>query len=517
MIRGAALATLAYLSAIMLGACRPEEHMTNNNHPPGGGFNCPGDGLTVCDLKLDDSPDHPALSDPVALTGLVVTTPILTVSKTPAPENMVTLYGFYAQDQETLQGEYAGILVVYAPDLAASAPTVGDIIDVNGTLEEFGRDGFDQQRQVKAASIMATGRGTVEPLAVDSPSVVVEKSKAYEGVLLKLPEVAITKTDVMNNGMPIFGAFEIENTLVVSDTMYAYRNPAIGEVFSSITGVLRVGTAPFDAGLYQLSPRFDIDVVPKNASAVVKSIKDIQDPTSPGHPSEGCRNVNGTTEGKCANAQLTDVVVTGVDAYVSRNLRALWVQDPTVTDGRFAGAKVVYNPNNVTTVPERGMHLDIEGEIIEYYRGLQIQYPTFTVHGTERTEIPPTVVTAADIPRTGAPETSPWEGVLVKLENATVTTACLEDDKQRDHGNFLVDDVVYVGSGFEFAYNGDLRPMGTACLDMDMNPTGLCACTMPPPNDHRVLNDVFTSLIGIMDFSFDDFQIQPRDDADLVH
>jgi predicted extracellular nuclease len=483
--------------------------------PPGGGdFNCPGEGLTICDIKYEESPDHPALSDPVALTGLLVTTPVMTVSEN--PEGMATLFGFYAQDQETLQGEYAGVLVVYGPDLMASAPTVGDIVDINGTFEMFGREGAEQQKQVKAASIAVTNRGTIAPLEVSSPSVVLEKAKAYEGVLLKLPEVAITNNLIMHNGTEIFNAFELENTLVVSGAMFRYSNPMVGEVFSSITGVLRLGTAPFDAGHYQLTPRFQVDVVPKNAAAVVTSIKDIQDITSPGHPTEGCRNVSGSTEGKCATARLTNVVVTAVDMYVSRNLRGFFVTDLSVADGRFAGVKVVYNPNSVNIIPERGMHVDIEGEIIDYFRGTQIQYATIAVSNTDMTMVEPRVVPVSEIARTSAPEMNPWEGQLVKIENVSVTTACLEDSQQRDHGNWVLNDTVYVGSGFEYAYNGDLRPQGTVCIDGEGNPTGLCACSMPPPNDLRMVGDTFTSITGVMDYAFNELQIQPREDADLV-
>lgn len=522
MNRGAGLATLAYLSVALigLGACRKDETMQpivrNPDGGPPAGFNCPGEGLTICDLKYEMSPEHPALSDPVALTGLLVTSPVLVVSKTPAPENMVTLSGFYAQDQESVGGEFSGILVVFSPDLNAMAPTVGDIVDVNGTYEQFGREGVDQQKQIKAASITATGRGTVEPLAVDNPTTVIDKAINYEGVLLKLPEVAITNADVMHNGSPIFGAFELENTLVVSDVMYEYTNPQVGEVFSSITGILRVGTAPFDAGLYMLSPRSALDVVPKNASAVVTSIPAIQDITHPGHPPEGCFNM-GETVGKCAVAQLTNVVVTAVGSYVSTNLRALWVQDDTVADGRFAGIKVVYNPNSANLIPEVGMRVDIEGEILEYYRGTQIQYATITVNNPTRTEVQPKVLTPSDLDRTSDPEMSPWEGLLVRLENTTVTTGCLEDPRQhRDRGNFILDEKVFVGSGFDYAYNGDLRPQGTMCDDGEGNPTGLCTCMSPPPNDQRNEGDLFLSVTGVMDFAFDDFQLQPRQDADLV-
>src|SRR5262245_34353402 len=187
MMRGAALATLSYLALIGTAACRsdterPGPNNNNNNNNPG--FTCPGDGVTVCDLKYDLSPEHPAASDPVQLTGLLVTTPRLLVSETSS------LSGFYVQDQESVQGEYSGIIVIFGPDVDTSQIEVGDVIDVNGTFEVFGEN--PPQKQLKALSISETGRASVTPLEINDPNTIADKSEAYEGVLLKVSEVSIT-------------------------------------------------------------------------------------------------------------------------------------------------------------------------------------------------------------------------------------------------------------------------------------------------------------------------------------
>jgi predicted extracellular nuclease len=209
---------------------------------------------------------------------------------------------------------------------------------------------------------------------------------------------------------------------------------------------------------------------------------------------------------------LTDVVVTAVGGYVNANLRSMWIQDDSVADGRFSGVKVVYNPNSINILPERGMRIDIEGEVLEYFRGTQIQFATITVKSQTPVTIAPKVVSPADIARTSDPERSPWEGVLVRLENAEVTLACFETNG-RDRGNFLLEDVVFVGGEFDYAYNGDLRPAGTCGNPEDPD---ACTCMNPPPNDQRRLGDVFSSVTGVTDFSFGEFKLQPRDDADLV-
>jgi hypothetical protein len=521
MIRGAGVRTTAYLfgaalAIASLAACRDEGtggNLPNNpNNPNNPTFTCPGEGVTVCDLKYESSPEHPAISDPVQLTGVLVTSSLFAVST--SSSGVVTLNGFFVQDQETLQGEYSGILVLSSPfaQPPLTAPELGDIVNLTGTFEEFGRDGFDAQKQLVAITVEVTGRAAVEPLVVDSAQVLAEKSKSYEGVLVRLNEVSVTGGEFMHpSGQTIFGSFQVENTVVVSNALFRYRTVAVGEVLTSLTGIMRVGTAPFDAGTYMLSPRSQLDVVLKNASSVVTSIRDLQDTTASGHPSEKCANLTGgETIGKCAVAKLSNVVVTAVDGYVSRNLRAIYLQDDTVADGRFAGVKVVYNPNSIDVLPEVGMRVDLEAELIEYRATTQLQYPTFTVLGPRVTPQPVTV-SSNDLNRTSG-SSNPFEGGFVKILGAEVTSAC-QADEEWDHGNWVVDSVVYLGNGFDYSYNGQLRSM---CSDQAGDPTGNCACSVPVAGDQRSVGDVFESITGVVDNAFDNLTLQPRSDADLV-
>ncbi|MCK6545155.1 hypothetical protein L6R52_04750 [Myxococcota bacterium] len=533
---GAARATSPYaritsLAAVAIfsfaTACRSDKPNNNGGTikpPPPGGTTCPGEGLTVCDLKLESSSEHPAIGDPVVLENVVVTTPTMAVSKS---MGVTTLAGFYVQDQvtsDTLDGQYSGILVTYFPDdLGAQAPVLFDVISVTGVFEEYGQASAEAQKQIEASAITNSGtKGTITPIDIERADLIAsggEKAEAYEGVVVKIAETTITSVDVQPNGMPIYGAFVLDQSLIVSDVMYEYRNPVVSEVFTSITGVLRLGTTPYESNQYLLTPRFEQDVVPKNQASVVRSIKAIQDPTAPGHPSEGCANLTGgETVGKCAQAELTNVVVTAIGGYVSSRLRSMWVQDDSVADGRYAGVKIVYNKDtlDLDTLFDVGMRVDVEGEIIEYRSGTQIQYPKVTRNGSMVTTVNPTLVTASEIARTTVAAASPWEGVLVKIENGTVTTRCLEDNLQRDHGNWIVDGQIYVGTAFQYRYAGGLRS-GIECLTPEGEPTGMCSCaSMSRPNDQRTEGDVFTSITGIPDFAFNEYQLQPRGDADLV-
>ncbi|MBI2378732.1 MAG: hypothetical protein HYV07_32355 [Deltaproteobacteria bacterium] len=518
-------------------ACRSDDknngNNSNNNNNNGNPAQCPGETLNVCSLKVSSASLHPNPDDPVSLTGVIVTTQTVAVS--------ANLAGFYVVDPavfETLGGRYSGIAVVYSPmTLAGAVPPPGSVVNIEGSYAEFPVEAAVKQKQVSALRVEATGQGPVCPPSASTedrrriPTCAVDiesadriatggtEASAYEGSLVTVREVSISETTVKIGDKELFGAFRVDSSLIVDDELYKYVNPVVGEQFTSITGILQIGTSPFDSGEYQLTPRAAGDVIPKNQATVVTSIKDIQDASSPGHPAEMCSNSTGSeTVGKCARARLTRVLVTASEGYVSTNLRSIYVQDPAVSDGRFAGIKVVYNPNQVTP-PEVGQLVDVEGEIILYRSGMQIQYPTVVRNGTD-TQVPTAVTVDANaVARRTDPETQPYEAVLVKIENVSVETACITDDRDRDHGNWIVTGNVMIGTSWDYDYNGDIRPQEIECFDAEGEPTGLCGCTAatpPRPNDQRHAGDTFSSITGVLDYAFGDFQLNPRGNDDLV-
>ena len=519
------------LSLLVISACRRSEDPGDNNMmmmgpPPM--VTCPAsDSPRICDLQYAESPIHPTVGDPIQLVDVLVTTATVTVS---SREGVTTIAGFYVQDVETrdaLSGQYSGILVTYYPgDLVGDgAPSTGNVVTLDGTFAEFGADGFAKQKQVQVSRITNSGNtGEIKPITISDITKIGRggaEAPAYEGVLVRVESVSITNTEVQINNMNYFSAFEVESSLIVSGSWYRYGQPLLQENFTSITGILRLGTAPFDAGEYLLSPRFQGDVVAQNSAQIVTAITDIQNPSAPGHPLAGCVNNGSGTEGKCAKAQLNGVVVTGAGGYVSRNLRSVWVQDPNAASPQYSGVKVVYNPDQTTYVPEIGHIVNVEGDIIEYYSGTQIQYPTITREGTSTSSIAPAVVpSAADVGRSNA-EARQWEGVLVSVKDVSVTTSCIEDSRGRDHGNWIITGDIMVGTAFQYDYNGDFRSSDINCLDGNGDPTGLCGCDTPSggtsrPNDLRTSGDSFSSISGIIDYSYGDFQLMVRGESDLV-
>lgn len=463
---------------------------------------CPkSQALTVCDLKLFGGARQPDRDEPVTLKGVVVTTPAFPISIDKDTQE-VKLFALFVQDPSLDPNQYAGIEVVFPPSLSASAPNEGDVVDIEGQYNLFGPDGGRAQAQVKARTFTTTGRATISPITFTDPKILASGTgaEAYEGMLVQISNVTATKLEVPSaSGTGVlFNAFEVDNALVVSTEISAYRAQD-SEGFERITGVLRLGTSLFNAGLYLLTPRKGVDIESKTPRLFLSSIPEIHQKT------DHC--TNNDAQEQCVRARLSDVVVTAIGGYENSNLRSLWVQDKAVKDGRHAGIKLVYAKDGTGYRPkEVGEHIDIEGKIQRYYGALQIYLPEM-VRGTGSSTISPVLVTPADLTAEAPVGSNPYEGTLVKVEDVEVTSVCIGDAKGRDRGNWALNDSIFMGSAFDYDYNGDLADCPTDAA---------CACSARPrPDDMRNKGDRFESVTGIVNYAYDRFRLEPRSSSDL--
>ncbi len=461
--------------------------------------------LTVCDLKLASSPRHPALGSTVSVIELGVTALF-------APSTSVS--GFFVQDLRTTassNGRYSGILVTYPTTAPILPPSVGDVVEVDGTtIDVLG------QLQISATAVRTVRSALVDPTVADPLLISTggADAEALEGALVEVRGVTVASTDVMVGGSSVFGAIQVDGGLIISNSARVLPTVAVGERFLSIRGVLRRGTAAYEAGASLLTPRAASDVELETQATVARNLAVLLDPAAPGY-SAGCSNPDGTAVvGRCVQVELSGLIVTASGGYVSNNLRSLWVQDPSDSDRRFAGIKVVYNRNQLLDVPVAGERVDVLGEAIEYRGGMQIQYPTITRLGSA-TPIDPAEVDPFDLGQSSVSARA-YAGSLVRIRNVSVTTPCVADELDRDHGEWVVTGGVSIGTAFDYTYNGDIRPSGVICVDGSGLPTGACSCAARSrPNDLRTLGDLFTALTGVLDFSFGAYHLEPRGDFDL--
>jgi len=159
---------------------------------------------------------------------------------------------------------------------------------------------------------------------------------------------------------------------------------------------------------------------------------------------------------------------------------AFFVQEEA--GGEYSGISVfVQDPTGLSVSP--GDRVTITGTYEEYFDLSQIVAASaaeVTVSGTA-TVPAPAVVAPADV-ATNGPLMENWEGVLVTVENVTVT------DDALGFGDFLVTDGLRVDDYF--------FPMGSF--------------TVPTVGTN------YTSITGVMGYAFDDARLSPRDAADLV-
>ncbi|MBK8014134.1 MAG: hypothetical protein IPK13_22645 [Deltaproteobacteria bacterium] len=469
--------------------------------PPLALTECPKSGsLTVCDLKLFGSARQPARDEPITLKGVVATTAPFAVS-TDKDTQEVKLWGLFVQDPSLSPNQYAGVQVVFDPSLVESAPAEGDVVDIEGQYSLFGPDGGRPQAQVRVRTFSTTGHATVSPVAFASPELLAQgtSAEAYEGMLVQVSNVTATKLEVpsQSGSGVLFDAFEIDNTLVVSTEITTYRVQA-SEGFERITGVLRLGTSPFSAGLYLLTPRKGADIESKTPRVFLSSIPEIHQ--KPDH----C--TNNDQADSCVRARLSNVVVTAVGGYENATLRSLWAQDASIKDGRNAGIKIIYAKDDARYRPKVGENVDVEGRIQRYYGALQIYLPEI-LKGSGTSTITPVVVTSADLAAEATAGSNPYEGALVKVVDVEVTSVCIADQNGKDRGNWGLGDQIFVGSAFDYDYNGDLA---------DCSDNKPCACDdHARPDDMRTKGDRFESVTGVVNYAYDRYRLEPRNSGDL--
>jgi len=137
--------------------------------------------------------------------------------------------------------------------------------------------------------------------------------------------------------------------------------------------------------------------------------------------------------------------------------------------------------------PSLGDHVEVTGTVSEYYGSTQLEYCTVTILSSGNPVPEPISVSTLNL--VGPAQAEQYEGCLVELTNVTVT------ESQVSFGEWYVDD----GSG-ECQIDD-----GFFYLDEVVPPIVI------------FLNDVWVNLTGIVDFSYDEYGVNPRTPDDMVH
>lgn len=172
---------------------------------------------------------------------------------------------------------------------------------------------------------------------------------------------------------------------------------------------------------------------------------------------------------------LKGVVVTAGTYDATDTLKGFFVAD--AEGGEYSGIKVVVDGTGNPPAVAVGDVLDLEGSVKEYYCVTEFEATKITKKSDGATPVV-TEVADADL-ATDSAATEKWEGVLVKVANAAVAS---------------VD--TYGG----FALEGGTQVDNDILAEMPLPKAG-CA---------------YTSITGVMDYSYSKYRLLPRTEADLV-
>lgn len=552
------------LGSALIGGCSPGGPGTDAG-PDDGGPNlvednvCPqgnGGAYSVCQLQNPNSPNRPTPGAAVSVKGVVALSDVYDITD--------TLQGVFVADVPL--ATYGGILVTFAKSEGFSAST-GALLDVEGTFDSFSSGSVGSEERLKATSLVAAG-GTSPVAAIDvaDPAVLADETtgEAYEGLLVTVRDVTVEDASLG------FGQWQVTGGLVTDDSLYGY-SPIVGEVFSSLTGVM--GYNAFAGGGFRLMPRSAADLV--SASRPSATIGALRDPQNANY-SAPCQS--GSFD--CAPVLLSQVVVTSEPYFISSGssgpLFGFFVADPKAVDGDgrllpYSGILVTITPgrDDVTSsysfeqdddynfvsadaAPAVGDVVKVIGRNGDYFGMSQLYFSSLLEKvGTTDTLADVTMplparfdgslsvsdarhpsrlkggrpaVTVEQGGTTRDAETPDaavegFEGVLVELVNIETTSACeaypyKSDDVaayMRDFGYFRVTGDVEVGDLFQTdpTFGGFWKSVPATSTERT------CANTANKCEDSRAVGQAFTSLTGIVNISYDVYRLNPRSADDI--
>jgi len=395
---------------------------------------------------------------------------------------------------EAAGGPFSGIQVyIYddvAVELGAGLPKMGDTLSLRATYTEF----FElSQLTVSAASdVTITGPGTIPaPSVVTAAEVTTMGAKAedYEGCLVQIVDAEVTAPVVE------FGEFEVDNALKVDDLFFVPSpgpKPAMGTKFTALVGQM---TYSFEE--FKLAPRTCADY--QGWDGCEDPDPTTGEPTT-GDPTTGDPTGDPTGENVAATiydiqmgvhaagtyVDVTNVVVTS--PFVTNDKGAGYFFIAEAPGGEYSGIQVFVYADIAAELlaadklPKLGDRIDISGQYTEFFDFSQLTLAkTDNLTVTGAATVPAAdVVAPADI-ATGGPKAENYEGCLVEVKDVTVTSP-VEFGEFSVTGGLRVDDFFFV----------------------------------PEPGPNPAMDTAYSSITGLLGYSFEEFKLYPRTFGDLV-
>jgi len=146
---------------------------------------------------------------------------------------------FFIQER-TGAPEYSGVFVFIPTGSEGVYPVqVGDVVNITAEIAEFdgmvaGGDTVTELSWVADVTIVSSGATLPAPVVVTPADVATggAMAEAFEGVLVEVNDVVVTIADAG------YGAFAVDDALLIDDFLYSYPLPTLADTFAFIRGPL---------------------------------------------------------------------------------------------------------------------------------------------------------------------------------------------------------------------------------------------------------------------------------------
>ena len=277
-----------------------------------------------------------------------------------------------------------------------------------------------------------------------------------------------------------------------ADTTPGVDVPTVADVPSTIKDV----PAPQDLANAELPSAQDVGQKPDLPATGPMTIAQIQS----GGASITCANTAGTTT-SFAGVQLEPAVVTGPSFTVGTTTKSqvFFVSSASGTlDGTNNGLQVLVYGGNVTVAP--GDVVSIKGDVKEFFCMTEIatSFTDIVVTG----KVTPPLPTSVQIGMLGQASAEPYEDEYIRIDDVYIVSPNTTGTDGKTHGEFSIgaspgNAILLVGPG-------------AATTFTSKDPTSGQIVTSFKSGQH------FSSITGDLTFSFGEWLLKPRSDADLV-